>query len=1645
MWTGVGNVCFLFLLVWAQIITAAPAELNVQITRQIVTGRWFPEALRLGRQPTEAENQALLEALLAFAARTNRDDVSSVEEYLNRFPGSAWEASLRTELGCEYFRTGRYSMALAAWEQVWRVRTNVGPSAALIAVHRAGSHLAGLYARLGRMAALHELLPQLDRLALTGGDAERVRGAKDGLWSMHNRPEVSFRCGPLALERIRSYHQPTTDMPAAIYESKSTTNGMSLTEIAKISVDAGMNYQMAFRAPGSKLIVPAVVHWRVGHYAGLVRERNGLCLAQDPTFGDDTWISLPSLDQEASGYFLVPPGPLPPGWRSVAEGEGRTVFGKGLSTSSDPDATTPYDKTVKGQESDRSAWDEANSCGMASWDAHLMLVSQEIIDTPVGYRPPFGPPVFTTVRFVQRQNERSDADHYHWSHNWQGYLYDDVLNPFGNVGVKVGGGWLAFAQDQNDTNVFHCNTRNPGLLVRASATNYVWQFPDGTKRLYSTSSLTNNGTVRYVSLTGVEDAAGNRVSIGVRGYQHVDTVTDPLGQVTQFFYELTDPGEPNPGDPFSTYNQFYGDQITRIVDPFGRSAQFQYTKVLSSIQGFCDAGMCPFYYYAYDLTNITDVAGLSSQFSNTNDYIGSLTTPYGTTSFQWNSPGGRSVGLEITDPNGDKERIEYSEDNNVNVPFADVLSTVPLGMATGNRFLYSRNTYHWDKNAYARGFATNDYSNARIYHFTHDINLGAVSPILESTKMPLENRVWFNYPGQTLPIAPGTDDRPSKIGRVLDDGTTQLQQFERNSLGNVTRSIDPVGRTLSFIYATNDVDLLEVRQSRAANNELLVQATYDSRHLPLSITDAAGQTTRFSYNGRGQLLSVTNANNESVSFSYDSNGYLLAADGPLPGLQDQSTFIYDAAGRLRTATDPDGYALNFDYDPLDRLIKTTFPDGTFQQITYDRLRPGVVRDRLGRETRYTYNALRQISAIQDALGRVTRFDWCKCGDLKSLIDPLGRSTTWRHDLQGRVSAKEYADGSRVSFDYETTTSRLRQIRDEQNQFTQFSYNPDNSLHVKRYLNAVVSTPSVRFTYDPDYSRVLTMQDGNGMTAFTYHPVPAAGAGRLASIDGPWANDTITLAYDPLGRLVSPAINGVAVRRTFDSAGRLTQLTNVLGVFDLTWEAGSERLSGVHYPNGQATEYSYHPNSRDQLLQRVTHRLPNNSVLSEFTYLYNAIAQVTNETHFQGSSLKTWLPAYDAGERLLGLTELQSGAPSQTLNYAYDKDDNRTTEQGIGAARNYFYNALNQVTAISDSSLPVTSYQWDAEHRLVAISNGTHRTELSYDGLNRRTGIVEKENDAVVSERHYLWEGLQLAEERDATGGATLKRFSSFGVASSAGADLPPGNYFFTRDNLASVREMCDQAGNVRGRFEFSPYGVRQRLSGDLEPGFGFTGHPLHLPSSLHLAPFRAYDARLARWISRDPSGESQGANLYTYVLADPINFLDPLGQGGTAADPLMQNTAGFKDAKAGVNAYESGKTLVKTVDTITDKGLQAAAQGKFEEMGKDAMEKIVPRTINQYKDGVNDMAKATDEGSTTLEKGIEGTYGATFANLRGAPCRPAPAPPVKVDPPKPGIIDTLIDTVKGWTTPSKPDQVPRNGAIPRTPQFSTAERAAAAR
>jgi len=650
------------------------------------------------------------------------------------------------------------------------------------------------------------------------------------------------------------------------------------------------------------------------------------------------------------------------------------------------------------------------------------------------------------------------------------------------------------------------------------------------------------------------------------------------------------------------------------------------------------------------------------------------------------------------------------------------------------------------------------------------------------------------------------------------------------------------------------------------------------------MTDASGQTITMTYNPRGQLLTVKDPKNQTLTFSYDSNGYLISTAGPLPGGNDLRSKSYDSFGRMRSVTDASGYTQTFDYDALDRLTKITYPDGTFGQYVFSRLDLTTIIDRAGRQTSLEFDNMRQVTKATDPLARVTRYEWCRCGAPKSVIDLMGRRTTWITDVQGRRTAKQFPDGSQVLYFYENNRSRVRQVVDERVQSRFYTYNPDDSLKSVSYGNSLVFTPAVSLTYDPNYRRVVSMTDGIGTTIYNYNPItspPALGAGRLGGVDGPLPNDTVAYVYDELERVAHVTVDGVAETTGFDAASRITTVSNALGAFTYSYDGNSLRLAAMANPNGQIASWTYGTRAQDFSLNQVSYAIGATPV-SFFGYdrdlSRGIITSWTQQSGVQPPSIYSF--GYDAADQLLTAAVTNSGALVNSYAYSYDPLGNRLTEQAGGITAAASYNSLNQLTAISNSTVITRTNEWDAQNRLAAVVTGNQRTEFGYDGKSRLAYIRQLQNGSAVSFRRFVWCRGRLCEERDATGTTVIKRFFPQGVKFETGTNA--GFYYYTRDHLGSVRELTDGSGNVRARYAYDPFGRRTKLGGDVDSDFAFAGMFSSSETSLSFAMNRVYDPNLARWLSRDSLNHAEfkeGPNLYAYVRNEPVDNTDNSGLG----------------------------------------------------------------------------------------------------------------------------------------------------------------------
>lgn len=623
---------------------------------------------------------------------------------------------------------------------------------------------------------------------------------------------------------------------------------------------------------------------------------------------------------------------------------------------------------------------------------------------------------------------------------------------------------------------------------------------------------------------------------------------------------------------------------------------------------------------------------------------------------------------------------------------------------------------------------------------------------------------------------------------------------------------------------------------------------------------------------------------------------------------------------MRTVTDTDNYTTTTDYDNLDRKTKVTYPDATYEQFQYTDNVSGVMtldltgsRDRRGLWTYRHYNANRHMDSLKDPANRTTLYGWCSCGSLDSITDPKNQITTFKRDLQSRVYQKLFADGTTINYLYEGqtaantggATSRFQSVTDAKSQRTNYTYFADDNIQQISYtdtngqpLNPV--TPSVSFTFDPNYNRVKTMADGIGSTVYAYNPIavpPALGANQLASIDGPLANDTITFSYDQLGRVTSRQLNGSTNSETwaFDSLGRLSSDTNKLGAFTYGYVGVTNRLNALTYPNGATANYTYFPNAQNKRLQEIKTQTSASALFSQFDYTYDAEGQLLTWT--KNNPGLTGPQRYDLGpdnaDQLLAapLKDATSNALIKQYTYGYDLASNRTSERVGNKTTTSTPNNVNEITSQSNPSATLTydtngsltgdgksmTFEWDAANRLVAINytGTTSRSEFSYDGLNRLAKVIEKVNGVVNSTSKFVWVGNEKCEVRDASDSLTLRLYSQGQYGGGAA-------YFYSRDHLGSVREMFKADNTVVARYDYDPWGRITEVINTTKSHNTFTGLYRHSKSDLIFAEYRAYDTDLGRWLNRDPIGESGGINLYGYVSNDPTDRVDHLGEQGTA-------------------------------------------------------------------------------------------------------------------------------------------------------------------
>src|SRR5882672_10581209 len=789
------------------------------------------------RGTTPAENRALAQALRLYANGNRAEMVAPLLQFLARYPQSAWKATLLANLGFVYRRTGYLSRAFNAWEMSWNeAKDETDPRARAVADFAIGEWFE-LSHKLGRPTNVVERVQEVEGRHLSGRAGQQMALAAEGVWVTRVHHDV-LASGAAAIESLlafRAYEQHVPHVPApAVQAYHSVPAGMSLAEVKTLAAQAGLNWVMFARPTDTPYSVPAIVHLRADHFVAIVKQEAGRYLMIDPAAGGERWISREALEDEGSGYILAPKTTATNAWRAVPAAEAAGVVGHctpGAPYDLDPGSPPPC------------------GCGMPQYVLQHMPASLRLVDTPLSYQPPIGPAV--PFRLVYNQRDGSQPQAYSsgnlgpkWTMDLLTWVADDPTAPDVEADVYLSGGGGEHYADGVAHTVFVPNWRSKAVLAKVSSNpvRYERRLPDGGMQVFAQS----DGVVtagRRVYLTDIIDSQGLTVHLTYDASLRLVAVTDAIGLVTTVSYELA-------SDPL---------KITKITDPYGRFARLTY-----NVSG--------------QLASVTDAINLTSSFIyGDNDFVQSLTTPYGTTLFTHETSGANPNTyrfIQATDPLGGTERVEFRW-SHPDIPATAPMAQVPTGFSAYNNTLDRYNSVYWDKRAMLLG--AGDVTKATITHwllytyqqyvpffYSHAFSVS----VPHSVKKPLENRVWYAYPDQDVNgLSVGSFSLPTKTARVLDDGTSQITQTTYTAQGQVASRTDPVGRQTSYTYAANGIDLVQTRQTtNGANDVLGTFANYTGQYEPQSTTDAAGQTTSVSYNAAGQLLTVTNARQETSTY-----------------------------------------------------------------------------------------------------------------------------------------------------------------------------------------------------------------------------------------------------------------------------------------------------------------------------------------------------------------------------------------------------------------------------------------------------------------------------------------------------------------------------------------------------------------------------------------------------------------------------------------------------------------------------------------------------------------------------------------------------------------------------------------------------------
>jgi len=753
---------------------------------------------------------------------------------------------------------------------------------------------------------------------------------------------------------------------------------------------------------------------------------------------------------------------------------------------------------------------------------------------------------------------------------------------------------------------------------------------------------------------------------------------------------------------------------------------------------------------------------------------------------------------------------------------------------------------------------------------------------------------------------------------LVEWGVTPILRYD--PLGRLIRTDNPDGT-----FSTIAFDAWQQTTSDE-NDTVLESQWYADRGSP-----KPGNPEPKDPEARAAWLAAAHANTPTIAY-FDPLGrsFLTIADNGPDG-HYQMRITLDIEGNQRIVTDAlKRKALANDFDMLSHTIHTVSIDAgerwILQTVVDTPLRQWNSR---GFQLSYQYDALHRPTQVYMQAGTQTKLlveqriygesvahasDSNLKTKLYQVYDGAGVVTNDPYDFKGNLlsSSRQLVQDYHGQPDWSSIpvmgeTFQTSTMYDALNRPTSVT-TPDNSVIFPTYneanllervdvrLPGATSTTSFvkNFDYNARGQRVLVEHASGVSTTYEYDPetfrMVRLQTKRPADAQQDFIQD-LEYTFDPVGNITT--LQDHAQQTIFFNNAQVAP--NMQYVYDalnrLTSARGREHIGQASnpHPADLKPEYDY----QDFLRINLPH--PSDwQAMRNYTeeYHYDEVGNIWKLVHTpdgNGNGSWTRLYTYEGGATTVNgptaisiSNHLQSTSfgdpnsnPLQLLSYKHDLAGNMIQMPHL---QNMQYNFKDQLQQVDLGGGGTAYYRYDANGQRVrkVVQSGSLIKERIYIGgyevyRERNGGGLQLERETL----HIMDDKRRIA----------LVETKKVDTQDATDTNTPLIRYQMS-NHLDSAALELDATGAVISYEEYYPYGGTSYQAGRslVEVSlkrYRYTGKERDKETGLYYNGARYYASWLGRWVSCDPKGLVDGANLYKYAKGNPQRFVDP---SGLAAD-----------------------------------------------------------------------------------------------------------------------------------------------------------------